>query len=154
VQRTLRIGSWRLWVSLRRVQDVKGICSETKAGWHILMWDFDDVPLRAVRLSLDIVQHRYYLSNIYILESKPGKNYMAYCFTEFPWALALKIVIDTPRVDWNYVRLSVIRGYFTLRISPRYGTSPTLVHTLMSEHQETCVIDDLVRAVNYETSKR
>jgi len=141
-------------VSLRRVQDVKGICSETRNGWHILMWDFDDVPLRAVKLNLDIIQRQYQLSNIYILESKPKENYMAYCFSEFPWAHALKIVIDTPKVDWNYVRLSVIRGYFTLRVSPKRGEVPKLVHVLESVHQETCVIDDLVRAVNYETSKR
>lgn len=154
MQKTIRLGSLRVWVSIRKVEDHKGICSNTKNGKHILMWDFDDSLFGYVSAELRSVQRKYGLPKITILETKVGKNYVAYCFEELEWKDALAIVLDTRRVCWNYFRLSVIRGYFTIRVSPKRGRTPYFRAEIPGKTPQKITVDDLVHAIKYETSKR
>ena len=154
MQGAIRVKNIRLWVSLRRVKDIEGMCSNLPDDKHILMWDFDEVPLEDVKAALILVQLKYHLPPISILESKAGTNYMAYCFAAKPWREAVKIVVDTAQIDWNYLRLSVVRGYFTLRISEKRGVVPRLIGVLPTEVKPEAAIKDLQKSMRYETSKR
>jgi len=153
MRRGFRIGSWDGYVRLGRVSKMKGMCSNLASGNHILMWDFDDVPLKAVVAVLRKSIEVYDLSDIMILETKEDTNYIAYCFTECKWKEALRIVLDTPLVCWNFWRLSVIRGYFTLRISEKGGRIPIWRATLPGTFKADVGINDLVHAITYETGK-
>ncbi|MBA7484950.1 hypothetical protein ES707_20481 [subsurface metagenome] len=153
MHKTIRIGSVRMWASIRKVEDIKGMCSNTNSGKHILMWDFDGTTFGRVSVSLRIIQERCQLPKITILETKAGCNFIAYCFEELEWEDALAIVLDTDGVCWNFFRLSVIRGYFTLRVSPKGGRIPYFRAEIPGKSPQKITVDDLVHAINYETSK-
>lgn len=154
MQKTIRLGSLRLWVSLRKVEDIKGMCSNTQSGKHILMWDFDNTDFGKVSARLRMIQERYQLPKITVLETLAGVNYVAYCFEEFEWKDALGIVLETKGVCWNYFRLSVIRGYFTIRYSPKGGRVPLFRAEIPGKAPQKITVDDLVHAIKYETSKK
>jgi len=73
----LTIGDLRFTFSCARITKVVGVNSELADGNHILMWDFDDVPLDEVQDALMRVQTRYFLSEIVILETRKDKSYNA-----------------------------------------------------------------------------
>lgn len=150
--KSFRIGDYRFWVSVRRVGDMKGMCSELEDGKHILMWDFDDVSLANVRDALWEVQTHHWLPKVYILETRRDRSYIAYCFTRYSWERAVSIVAETLYVDWVYFKLSVFRGFFTLRYTPKRGREPKLVSVLQSDRPEQATVDDLMRALRYETN--
>lgn len=153
MQKTIRLGSLRVWVSIRKVEDIKGMCSNLKSGRHILMWDFDNTSFGKVSATLRDVQIKYQLPKITILETLAGVNYIAYCFEELDWTYALAILLETPGVCWNFFRLSVIRGYFTLRVSPKGGRVPHFRAEIPGKTPQKIGVDDLVHAIKYETSK-
>jgi len=130
------------------------MCSNTKNGGHILMWDFDDTTYGKVAASLLSMQKKYQLPRITILETKEGTNFCAYCFEELPWPCALAIVLDTPGICWNFFRLSVIRGYFTLRYDEKRGYRPNWRAEIPGKTQARVGVEDLVHAMKYETSRR
>jgi len=172
----IRIGRWRFTFSAAPVVDVVGVNSKLKDGTHILMWDWDNITLGRVIAGLNITQLIYDLPNIYVLETKPprqglwhkdpdtGKeewfikpqkgNYMAYCFAKVTWAKAKEIIAATPNVCENFYKWGVFRRKFTLRISPKEGRCPKLVHILTSPRPEECTPDDLDDFVQYETLPR
>lgn len=118
------------------------------------MWDFDDSSFGKVSVALRAIQEKYQLPNITILETKEGKNYIAYCFEELDWKYALVIVLETPGVCWNFFRLSVIRGYFTLRITPKRGVTPYFRAEIPGKTPAGVGVEDLVHAMKYESSKK
>lgn len=154
MQLTLKLGNIRVWVSARRVEQHLGACSRLDGDMHILMWDFDDVPLARVCRALTAQQVEYELPAVYVLETRPGTSYIAYCMARAPWDRAVAIVATTKYVDWNFVRLSVIRGYFTLRVSPKRGVEPKLAVVLESPWPAEASVDGLGLAVRYETSRK
>jgi len=85
---------------------------------HILMWDFDEASLATIYYSLYTLLKKYRLPTIYIVRSSP-KKYHAYCFTARTFLQICHILSDTPKLDIAYFRIGIIRGYFTLRITPR-----------------------------------
>jgi len=154
MKKSFRIGDFDIYFRARKIQHIQGMCSDTRNGKHILMWDFDDIPFKAVKDVLWAAQKKYNLPDIIILETKENANYIAYCFAERDFKSALGIVLNTPLVCWNFWRLSVMRGFFTLRFSPKDGRIPTWRATLPGYKTADVKIDDLVHAVKYETGKR
>lgn len=149
----LTIGDLRMTFSCAHITRVVGVNSELKNGNHILMWDFDDVPLEDVKRALHIVQTRYFLSDIYILETKEKRNFCAYCFTAVDWQRAVEIMAATQFVDWGYFRYSVWRYHFTLRVSPKNGRDSKMVAFLEGYKLPTAKIEDLKYWVEYETRR-
>lgn len=147
----LRIWKFRITFTFARVIDVVGVNSRLPNGNHILMWDFDDVKLMDVIDALNEQQKRYNLSQIYILETTPNKNYIAYCFTTAPFFDACKVIITTRGVCRNFVKFGVIRGHFTLRVSPKCGRKPKLVTVIPSLYPPDVTVKDLHSWVIYET---
>jgi len=115
------------------------------------MWDFDDVSLNSVVSVLSSVQRIYQLPDIYILETKAGKNYIAYSLKEVTWRKAVEIITFTEGVDYNFIKYGIYRNKFTLRVTPKCGRKPKLVYTLRSLIKEDATIKDLKSWVQYET---
>jgi len=149
-----RIRGVRFTFTIARTQKVIGVNSQLADGTHILMWDFDEVPLEDVRAELKRVQTRYLLSDIYILRTKEPDNYIAYCFTALPWKRVVEIIAQTNLVDWNFFKFGVYRGHFTLRVTPKNGRTPRLVEVLGGFELANCEVADLMSWVRYETLRR
>jgi len=147
------IGSLRLTFTLAHITKVKGVNSELEDGNHILMWDFDNVPLDNVRSALLYVQSRYLLPSIIILETKERQNYCAWCFARLPWEVAVEVVAATKGVDWNFFRYSVWRYHFTLRTTPKNGRDSKRVATLPGLSPNEATVEDLRYWVEYETKR-
>jgi hypothetical protein len=147
----LTIGHYRLTLTFARIAKVIGVNSELENGRHILMWDFDDVPLDVVMLGLRLVQVRYHLSDIHICRTKEPDNYIAYCFSSQEWRVACEIVAQTRNVDWQFFRFGVYRGHFTLRVTPKGDRQIRFATRLASYYEPDCKPEDLKSWVRYET---
>jgi hypothetical protein len=150
----LRIGNWKFTFTFAQVTDVIGVNSTLPDGNHILMWDFDDYPLKDVEYILKVKQRHHQLPNIYVLTTGKPNHYIAYCFARYPWRAAFGIVASTHGVDWNFIKYAAVRGHFTLRVSPKNGRKPRLVSILKSKHPESAQIRELRNWVKYETLTR
>lgn len=150
----ITIGDVRITFTIARITKVIGVNSQLGDGRHILMWDFDDTNLEVVKSALRVVQTRYLLSDIHILETKEHTNYIAYCFTALSWCRIVEIIAQTDLVDWNFFKYGVYRGRFTLRVTAKGGRIPKLVAKLEGYELPNCIVPDLLSWVRYETLKR
>lgn len=147
----ITIGNRRLTFTYAKVAKVIGVNSNLEDGRHILMWDFDDTNLEDVKGVLRVVQARYFLSEIYILETKKAMNFIAYCFTAMDWRKAVEIIAQTQLVDWQFFRFGVYRGHFTLRVTPKEDRHIKKVASLVGYELANCTLEDLRSWVRYET---
>jgi hypothetical protein len=147
----LTIGHHRLTLTFARIGKVIGVNSNLENGRHILMWDFDDVPLDVVADSLRRVQSRYLLSDIHICRTKEPHNYIAYCFSSQEWRTACEIVASTGNVDWQFFRFGVYRGHFTLRVTPKSDRRIVFATSIDGHSLPDCKPEDLKSWVRYET---
>jgi len=147
----LNIGSLRFTFSFSSIIKVIGVNSYIGNEGHILMWDFDYVPLSDVKVALRKVQARYSLSDIHIAKTKPDGGYHAYCFTVVDWQRAIEIMAATPLIDMKYLKWSMFRGRFTLRVSEKMKRIPYKVATLEGYQLPDAKIKDLKNWVIYET---
>jgi len=138
-------------LTISHVARVIGVNSEVGDGRHILMWDFDEVPLEKVKQDLLFVQNRYALSDIHILRTKEPDNYIAYCFSAFEWRRAVEIVAQSWFMDWQFFRFGVFREKFTLRVTPKGKRTPYLVERLEGYCLPDIKPSDLKSWVRYET---
>jgi hypothetical protein len=137
----------RLHCSVRKYVEVEGVNSLLPSGEHILMWDFDNLPLPDVYESLIKIQSGWDLPSIYIVESS-FEHYHAYCLDSFPYPQVLNILASTIGLDTVYFKFGILRGYWTLRITPEKGNFK-LVQILYSNHHSKNIID----ITNLETVK-
>ena len=145
------IGAIRFTWSVAIVVRVVGVNSYLQDGSHILMWDFDDVPLEDIKQALRVVQSRYFLSDIYILETKEKQNYCAYCFTAVSWRQAVEILAATNYLDMKYLKWCLFRSRFTLRVGPKMGRTSYCVCVLDGYQLPDATVEDLKSWVIYET---
>jgi len=138
-----RLGSWRITFTIAPVTDVKGVNSLLNDGNHIVMWDFDDIPLEVVEAQLLLVQILYDLPNIYILNTGKPNHYIAYSFARVDWQLSKEIVASTPSVDTNFFKYGVYREKWTLRVTPKEGRKPKLVKILYTPTKDEVNISEL-----------
>jgi len=141
----------RLTLTIAKIAKVIGVNSELEDGRHILMWDFDDVPLPDVCKDLRKVQTRYFLSDIHVCRTKEPDNYIAYCFSSQDWKTAVEIVAQTHLVDWQFLRFGVYRGHFTLRVTPKNDREIKLACSIKGYELPDCKPPDLKSWVRYET---
>ena len=141
----------RVTLTIAKIAKVIGVNSELESGRHILMWDFDGVPLTVVCYDLRRVQKRYLLSDIHICRTKEPDNYIAYCFSSQDWRTAVEIVAQTHTVDRQFLHFGVYRGHFTLRVTPKNEREIKLAHRLEGYELPDCKPSDLKSWVRYET---
>ena len=150
----LKLGSFRINFSITAITKTYGVYSLLENGKHILMWDFDNIPLQKVIVSLRYVQRKYHLPEIRICQTKKG-SYHAYCFQQTEFRRAVEIIAATPNVDWGFFLFGCLRQKFTLRVGVKAGrTRPKLVGILGSEFEGDCTLKDLRRWVKYDTIDR
>lgn len=139
----IRIGNWRFTFTLYEVTDITGVNSLLKDGNHILMWDFDDIPLWQVSLILKCVQDDYELPQIRILNTGKKNHYIAYCFKRSSWWDTKRIIAATPFVCSDYYKWGIFRKRFTLRVTPKEARKPKLISILYSKVPEDVNISEL-----------
>ena len=135
---------YELKIYVNRLEKRTGICSQkyNEPDKHILLWDFDDVDLQGIIVSLTQLQIKYNLPSILIAESSKGK-YHAYCFVLRTLQQIINILSATHNIDMEYLRMGTARGYFTLRISTRKDNNKILpIRILFSKvPDETTLMD-------------
>jgi hypothetical protein len=128
---------WQLKVYFNRQEKRTGICSQqfNNPDKHCLLWDFDNIDLNTIIHSLRYLQVNYDLPDVWIIQSSP-ERYHAYCFTARPFREIIHILSATPEIDMAYLRLGIVRGYYTLRITPRKDSPEfKLVKVLVSTYK-------------------
>lgn len=116
-------GSFHVQFIANRMQRVSGICSGLADGNHFLLWDFDNADLNTVIRNLKGMQVAFSLPAIHIVRTSDERHYHAYCFHRVRWPKAVYIAMETRGVDDGFVRMGVVRGYFTLRITSKVSDS-------------------------------
>ncbi len=131
---TIKIKNFGLSVRFFRTVKRTGVCSRiyNEPDKHILMWDFDNTEKNKLLEALENTQRFYELPAIYVIESSHGKHH-AYCFVKRSLKDIIHILSATNYIDEEYLRLGMVRGYYTLRISKRNETDFQLVIILHSD---------------------
>ena len=150
----INLGRLHFFTSLAWYLKVTGVNSKLPGGEHFLMWDFDDTPLEDIEKTLRSKQKLFLLSAIYIVCTGLPRHYHAYCFTTLTWAQVLYILADTEGIDRMFFRIGVMRGYFTLRYTPKKGRELTLVRILDSPTAEDVNPAIIKNFIEYETKRR
>lgn len=149
---TARFKGYAVSLHARRYTFVTGVDSTLQDGRHILMWDYDDVPMNTAYDDLLVMQAVNSLPTIYILRSSFGDHFIAYCFASFTFRDAMKVLLQSPFVDWEYIRMAMMRGHFTLRMTPKHLVEPLLVGRLVSSIKPDVKPSDLHDFPTYETT--
>lgn len=142
----INIGKLQLRMYASILEKRTGVCSQKsdKTDKHLLLWDFDRVSISQIVMSLINIQQIYKLPSIVIIQSSPKGSYHAYSFTARPFRDIIKILADTPEVDLTYLRLGAVRGYYTLRITPRkHDPIFHIVEVLVSKYSDEMTHDDM-----------
>lgn len=109
------------YIGMHRTRMVDGVNSRLPGGRHFLMWDFDETPLEQLKDELTIIQGKYKLPRIWLINSGLPDHYHANCFKALDWVTCRSIIADTPSVDKKFLAIGILRGFFTLRYSPVEG---------------------------------
>lgn len=130
----IRIKNFQFRFYFSRLEKRVGACSQMYGNpkLHALLWDFDRYTYNQIKKSLVKIQEKYKLPNIMIVQSSKKGSYHAYSFTARPFREIIHILSDTPEIDLTYLRLGMVRGYYTLRITPRKNDSISVVGILKS----------------------
>lgn len=124
---------YQLRIYFSKTELREGICSGSaiEPDKHMLLWDFDNSKLEDILNSLDKTQNEYLLSNIYVIQSSTF-SYHAYCFTAQTFRETIHILSSVKQIDDTYLCLGMVRGYYTLRITPRFDSEFKFVCVLGS----------------------
>ena len=114
-----RIAGIHLSLLAQRQVKVLGINSKIDAIQHILMWDFDGKDVHEVRAALIEIRNAYNLPQIHMVNGGHPLSFHAYCFDRHSFREASGIIAMTRNVDKDFVAFGILRGYFTLRITPK-----------------------------------
>jgi hypothetical protein len=139
----IRLGHWRFTFTLYEVTDITGVNSLLPDGNHILMWDFDDIPLSLIKIDLTSLQQEYQLPQIRILNTGKKNHYIAYCFKRCQWWNAKRIIAQSLFTCEDYFKWGVFRKRFTLRVTPKETRKPKLAAILYSKIPEDVNISEL-----------
>ena len=150
----LRIGNFQFRLYMSILEKRIGVCSQkaTTEDKHILLWDFDNSKISKINKTLKRLSIKHKLPTIYVISSSPY-SYHAYCFTSRPFRETIHILSDTPELDENYFRLGIVRGYFTLRITPRKDEYFKMVKIIKSIYKDEMARND-VTINEYLTSNK
>lgn len=139
------IGNIQIRFYVSRLEKRTGICSQKydDLNKHCLLWDFDYSSIDNIIVSLKRLQKQYCLPAIYVIQSSPD-SYHAYCLVARAFREIVNILSATLEVDMTYLRMGFVRGYFTLRITPRKNEPEfKLLRILTSSYKNEMSFDDL-----------
>ena len=144
---------WGYLVTLRvsRYGPISGVHSNLADGKHFFMADFDGPTFEAVRDACRFLQGRLKLSTVTIVQTSEGNHFHAYSMTRLSWGKLVGAWLDTPEVDQQWVKLSVMRCYGTLRYSKRDETAPRAVERIPSPYGVYKPNVSVVEITNFST---
>ena len=137
-----------------KLRKVLGANSTLENGKHILMWEFDHVEAHEVTAALLAVQMAYNLPNIHVLTSSEHQGFHAYCLAQETFPQSVAIVASTPLVDWDWVRMCVNRGHWTLRLTDKGNGAPETIMVLHSNEPDEVAPTQITSGVLYEAWER
>lgn len=127
---------------LAKTQKLEGVTSRTfndddgePDEFHLPMWDLDNCTLKEAKQSLNYVQKKYRLSNIYITSDREG-SYRAWCYTKVDLSTFLHILLDTKNLDYSFLYYTVKRKRATLRSNTKKGREPQKLVAVLETHFE------------------
>ncbi len=144
---------YRFYIALTHSGQVKGVNSKLPDGRHFLMWDFDAKEEKDVKEALLSIQKRFKLPRMYLLNTGLDGFYHAYCFKATSWPDTLKILASTECLDPVFFKIGCIRGYFTLRFTPKGKRAFKQAIILPSPYNEDVDPHELSSFVTYWTKR-
>jgi len=144
----IKAGSFTFFSMLAKTQTIEGATSEVGLDRHIVMWDLENCSLSQCEETLRHVQHKFDLSNIYIVSDLP-KSYRAWCFTKVGFKTLLQILLDTDYVDYNFFYYTVKRRKATLRTSNKKRREPQQLVSILESYPAS--IPNRMQRVVYDT---
>jgi predicted aldo/keto reductase-like oxidoreductase len=87
---------------------------------HYVFWDMDNCTLEQAEETLECIQTKYKLSDIFIC-SDWENSFRAWCFSKVDYNTMLKILLETRYVDKGFFRYAVTNNKATLRTSDKEG---------------------------------
>lgn len=119
---------WVFYSILTKVEHLEGINSKLKRkiDQHIILFDFDDMPIKNVMNSLKITQKKYDLGEIFIITDREN-SYRAMCFKTVKFIELLKILIDTKGIDEYFIRYTARKGEATIRTTTKKGRKDIII---------------------------
>lgn len=155
MMKTLKLGPLTVTCAIQRVKRVEGFISrlDTTPEKHIIMWDFDDVTRRQVRDALWDVMERLRLPDVYFWHTGRDGSYHAVCLDPFDFSDVIHALMLTRHVEPAYIALSVMRGYCTLRYTPKGNERPAGLEVLLGSRRPALKFADIKRGVTYVTAK-
>lgn len=91
-----------------------GIQNVCKNDFYIPFFDYDITDYNAIRGELRYIQNRFFLSDIYIFNSKNGYN--AICLDKLPFDVLTDMYNECGLCCYDFKYLGIKRGYIVLRI--------------------------------------
>lgn len=144
---------WRFYIALTHSQQVRGVNSKLPDGRHFLMWDFDNVGEEDVYEALSYIQERYKLPRIFLVNTGLANYWHSYCFKAVSYPECLHILASTQYLDPVFFKIGVIRGYFTLRYTPKKGRDFKAAIILPSKYAENINPYEVCSFINYWTKR-
>jgi len=123
----VKIGPWLFKGLIAYTERVAGYNSTLRNGDHILMWDFDDLPLEDVVVEIGQIIQYFRLPCAEIFDTGKSNHWHVVIRKRVPWWLARHIVAAAEHVDKSFFLYGIWRNYFTLRFSAKNGRQPRLV---------------------------
>jgi len=154
VNMRIKVLGWTFFLMLAKTQTLEGVtsCCFDENGkpdrMHFPMWDLEGCTLEEACKSLQNVQEKYCLGDIFVTSDRIG-SYRAWCFTRVPFKTYLHILLDTKYLDWNFFYWTVHRGKATLRTSIKQGRQPQKVVKVLRGYPE--MFPKRVEQVTYDT---
>lgn len=129
--------NYRFSFSLNKTEIRQGACSQKydSEDEHCLLVDCDNITFKQFSYRMRKIQTKYILPDVFILQSSEN-SFHAYCFCSRTFREIIHILTDIPAIDMMYVKLGIIRGYYTLRFSDRNNDKMQLVKILKSPYPD------------------
>lgn len=134
-----------------RVEETVGLNSNLPDGYHVLMWDVDNIAEEQLWNELENLRVNFQLPQIYAFKSSMTGHYHAICLRRSTWREAILAAGSLEHTDDQWLKGGVVRGYFTLRIGLKHGYEPEPQIIIPSDRDDDVALHELVNYDRYET---
>jgi hypothetical protein len=144
---------YTFFMRISKTQTVKDavISKDAGNGLHYVYADVEGCPLKTAIAELKAVQKKYVLSDMFVT-SDAENSFRVWCYSKVDFRKYLKILMDIPHVDWNFIYWTVVQGYSTLRVSEKIGRQPQKTVAILFSYPVPLPEKGEVTHVAYDTS--
>ena len=149
-----RIRDWLFVFYVRKSKQVTGLNSTLINGDSMLMMDCDNVKMLDLQNELQRLKEKHKLPDLHIFTTGRLNSYHVYCWVSRPFTKCLAIAADCDYIDQKYLKFSMRREHFTLRISDKQGREIEYYDTIHSNYSNESQPGDLATRVTYYTASK